>query len=387
MQLNKNLVRVLNVQRVLQQIYNFGPISRSQISKNLKLNKVTVSDVVAELLEDDYLLELGQGDSTKNGGRRPTLLKFNGHLGYVANFDLGYNYIDCMLNSLDGKVISSERYPANDMQIEDRLDLMLSLVHSRAVANKMSLMGVSIAVHGIVDKNKVLYTPFIDFKDLDIAQILESKLGVPVLLQNEANLSVIYERDFESHDTVDNIVCISIHKGIGAGIILNNHLYTGKHGEAGEIGHTVIFDRQALKMRSLRTIEEVCSEDAILDLARKNTGNSTLDHQELVSHYLNHEPEIVKLFDDFCFYIGQLIYNTIVTLDPKRVAINSAFIAEIPELLEKIKQNIPHLTDGETQVYTVNDVRNATLLGGCSTIIHHILEMQSGQLMFPLVNK
>lgn len=387
MQTNKNLVRVLNIQKVLQQIYNYGPISRSQISKNLKLNKVTVSDIVLELLNKNYLVELGQGDSTKNGGRRPTLLEFNAHLGYVVNFDLGYNYIDCMFNSLDGTVLSSERYSASDVPIEERLNLMISLARNKSIDASIPLLGISVAIHGIVDKNKVLYTPFIDFKGLDIAQILENKLQVPVLLQNEANLSVIYERDFESHDDIDNIVCVSIHKGIGAGIILNNHLYTGKHGEAGEIGHTVIFNMQDLMNRSVCTIEELCSEDAILNIARQKVGNSNLQHRELIEEYKKCNPKIISLFDDFCFYIGQLIYNTIVTLDPKRVAINSVFISEIPELLEKIKKNIPHLTDGETQVYIVNDVYNATLLGGCSTIIHHILEMQSGQLTFPLAQQ
>ena len=382
MQYKKNLVRVLNEQRVLQQAFNFGPISRSQISKNLKLNKVTVSDIVASLIDRRYLLELGQGDSTENGGRKPTILEFNAQLGYVINFDLGYDYIDRMFNLMDGRVISLERYPAKDMSIDDRLELMTSLIHTELLDDQIPLRGVSIAIHGIIDKNQILYAPFIDFKGLDVAKIMADKLGVPVLLENEANLSVIYERDFESNDDIDNIICISIHKGIGAGIVINNHLYTGKHGEAGEIGHTIIYDHEFRRRRAPNTIERYCSEDAILDMIREVKGQPTLGTNEIVALYAQHDPDVAQILDDFCFYIANIIYNTIVTLDPRRVALNSNLIALIPELLDKIKANIPHLTNDETQVYLVDDVRNATLLGGCSLIIQHVLKMQSGQLAF-----
>ncbi|WP_261805895.1 ROK family protein [Lapidilactobacillus luobeiensis] len=382
MQYKKNLVRVLNEQRVLQQAFNFGPISRSQISKNLKLNKVTVSDIVASLIDQHYLLELGQGDSTENGGRKPTILKFNADLGYVINFDLGYDYIDRMFNLMDGQVVSLERYPAKDMSIDDRLELMTSLIHTERLDDQIPLRGVSVAIHGIIDKNQILYAPFIDFKSLDVAKILTDKLGVPVLLENEANLSVIYERDFESNDDIDNIVCISVHKGIGAGIVINNHLYTGKHGEAGEIGHTIIYDHDFRRRRAPNTIESYCSEDAILDMIRQIKAQPNLGISEIVELYYQHDSDVEQILDDFCFYIANIIYNTIVTLDPRRVALNSNLIATIPELLPKIKANIPYLTNDETQVYLVDDVRSATLLGGCSLIIQHLLKMQSGQLAF-----
>lgn len=382
MQSNKNLVRVLNEQRVLQQAFNFGPISRSQISKNLNLNKVTVSDIVASLIDQSYLIELGQGDSTKNGGRKPTLLKFNGQLGYVVNFDLGYDYIDRMFNLMDGRVISVERYPAKDMSIDDRLELMASLVHTDRLQADMPLLGVSVAVHGIIDQNQVLYTPFIDFKGLDIAKILEERLEVPVLLENEANLSVIYERDFESRDEIDNIVCISIHKGIGAGIIINNELYTGKHGEAGEIGHQIIYDQDFMNHREPNTIEQYCSEDSVLEMIRQVTQQSDIQTADISKLYYQNDAQVHLIVDDFCFYIANIIYNTIVTFDPKRVALNSSLVSAIPELLTKIKLNIPHLTNDETQVDVVDNVRNATMLGGCSMIIHHILELKSGQLFF-----
>lgn len=382
MQVNKSLVRVLNEQHVLQEAFNFGPISRSQISKNLKLNKVTVSDIVAELVTSGYLLESGQGDSTKNGGRKPTILEFNANYGYVVNYDLGYDYIDRMINRLDGSVVCVDRYPAKHMNITKRLALMVSVARCEQLPKTMPMLGVGVAVHGIVFENRVLYTPFIDFEGKDIAKLLWQSLQVPILLQNEANLSVIYERDFESRDAIDNIVCISIHKGIGAGIILGNRLYTGKLGEAGEIGQTVVYDQNRRHNVSPTKIESLCSEDAILDRLRDECGDETLTRFDLVDRYRAHDSQAIQILDDFCYDIANIIYNTIITLDPKRVAINSQLIADIPELLPAIRANIPHLTNRETQIYLVADVRNCTLLGACSAIIHSLLNVADGELIF-----
>ncbi|WP_461225289.1 ROK family protein [Lacticaseibacillus suihuaensis] len=382
MQANRNLVRVLNVQHVMQQVFNDGPISRSQISKNLGLNKVTVSDIVSELIDSGYLLESGQGDSTRNGGRKPTILRFNANLGYVVNYDMGQDFIDRMINRLDGSVVSVERFPARDMAIEDRLALMVSIAHTDALPAGVPLLGVAVAIHGIVYQNRVLYTPFIDFKDQDIAKLLWQKLKVPIVLQNEANLSVIYERDFESHDAIDNIVCISIHSGIGAGIILNNRLYTGKLGEAGEIGQTILYDRALKAHQTPTTIESLCSETAIVERLRQAAGDPRLTREDLVARYRANDPLAITILDDFCYDIANIIYNTIITLDPRRVAINSQLIASVPELLPAITANIPHLTTQETKIYLVDDVRNCTLLGACATLIQQLLAVGPGELNF-----
>lgn len=382
MQEKRNMIRLINEQKVLEEVFNNGPISRSEISKNLGINKATVSEIVLDQIEKQFLTESGQGNSTKNGGRRPTFVKLNTDFGFVINFDLGHDYLDCMVNRLDGNIVSVNRYDLSAATVDERLGLMVDLARTAGQHEMGYLLGVSVAIHGIVHKNKVLYMPFIDGKGIDIAKYLGDKLGVPVVLENEANLSVIYERDFESHDEIDNIVCISIHKGIGAGIIINNKLYTGKQGEAGEIGHTVVYDEKFLKHKQPTTIESICSEDAIRESVRQEMGLSAVRIGTIVDAYRDGNPIVLGILEKFCYYIANVIYNTFVTLDPKRIALNSRLIASLPELLEKIQDNIPSLTESENVVSLVGDVRKATLLGGCSRIIHEILNVESGQLVF-----
>lgn len=381
---NKNAVRVTNERHVLEQVFNHGPISRSQVSKNLNLNKVTVSEIVANLLSRQYLIELGQGDSTKNGGRKPTMLEFNADLGYVIVYDLGYDFIDRMVNKLDGTIVAVDRYPVGEISVEERIKMMIKLADLSNLEDQLPLLGVAVSIHGIVNQNRVTYTPTLDFKKLDVAKMLWQKLGVPIVLENEANLSVIYERDFDTKEWVSNIVCVSIHKGIGAGIILHNRLYRGNRGEAGEIGHTIISDGgfAAGGESSTSTIESMCSEDAIIERLRQETGDQTLVRQDVVKRYRANDPVVRQYLDGFCFAIANVIYNVGVTMAPQLIALNSGLVAAIPELFAKIQADMPKLTENDPPLILVKDVRNATLLGGASIIIQKLLNVESGALTF-----
>ncbi|MFD1465913.1 ROK family protein [Lapidilactobacillus mulanensis] len=346
---------------------------------------MTVSEIVAEMVRDNLLVELGQGDSSTRGGRKPTMLQLNANFGYVLSFDLGFNYIDVMMNSVDGLIKSFEHHRVGELSIDDRLAFIVAQAHKLAVPDQTvhGLLGISVAIHGIVDHNKVLYTPYIDFKGKDIAQILSSELNVPVSLQNEANLSVIYQRDFESREKIDNLVCISIHKGIGAGIIMNNRLFTGIRGEAGEIGHAIVYEDGGVSRKRFKSIEEYCSEDSILKKIKEQTGLSELTRDDIQTLYYDGNEIVGDILDEFCYYMASIIYNTVVTLDPAKVVINSNLIADIPELLDIIRTDIPFLTEDKTQVELLANSRYATLLGGVSLIISQVIDVTPGEINFP----
>ncbi|HDB5282002.1 TPA: MarR family transcriptional regulator, partial [Staphylococcus aureus] len=74
-----------NEKRVLREIYNHHNISRTQISKNLEINKATISSILNKLKYKSLVNEVGEGDSTKSGGRKPILLKVNHLYGYFIS--------------------------------------------------------------------------------------------------------------------------------------------------------------------------------------------------------------------------------------------------------------------------------------------------------------
>lgn len=100
--INKHIMRTTNEKQVLQQIVNAGPISRSQISRNLSLNKVTVSDIYSELLHEGLIREVGHGVSTRNGGRKPVMALLNVDYGYIISINILRQRFTMLACRLDG---------------------------------------------------------------------------------------------------------------------------------------------------------------------------------------------------------------------------------------------------------------------------------------------
>ena len=100
---NQQLIKRENKSIVLKYIQDCSPLSRADIAQKSGLNKGTVSSLVAELLEEQLILETGPGVSS--GGRRPVMLSFNQGAGYSIGIDLGVNYILGVLTDLQGNIL------------------------------------------------------------------------------------------------------------------------------------------------------------------------------------------------------------------------------------------------------------------------------------------
>ena len=385
MALNKQSIRSLNEKSVLRQIFIGGPISRIQISRNLDLNKSTVSAIFNDLSERNIVVEMGQGESTQVGGRKPVMIKVNQNYGFTVNFDIGFHHLDVMGNYLDGTAFHYKRFDTTKSDIRQIAALMVKTIRSFGdAATIQGLLGISVAVHGIVFENKVTYSPFIDMEDVSLYDELSTQFAVPVVLENEANLVATFQRDFSrtSNRTMNNIVVISIHKGVGAGIIINHHIYRGEHGEAGEIGRS-IYTMNLADPKKAEKIENYASQDAILELIMRQKNLQQLNFGEVAALYEQHDDVVVEAINNFCSYITTMVYNTAISFNPDAIYLSSDLIENITDLLPMIQAKYEQLPGKEkTDIRLLKGAKFASLLGGCSAATHQALDITEQQLKF-----
>ncbi len=381
----KQSIRSANEKAVLREIFNGEPISRIQISRNLNLNKSTVSAIFNELQEKQLVTEIGQGHSTQVGGRKPVMIKINASYGYVMGFDIGFKHLDVMATYIDGKAFYHSRFDTTDCNIQQVIEMIQKAVASLDAPDTVKgLLAVGVAVHGIVFENKVTYSPFISMDGVDLHGELVKRLEVPVHLENEANLVATFKRDFsrQSHRTMNNIVVISIHKGIGAGIIIDHKLYRGESGEAGEIGRT-LYAMNPTDLKEISKIEDVASQDAILDAIKQQKQLDHLSFQEVADLYAQNDEIVVQAIHDFYDYITTIIYNTVTSINPDCIYLSSNLIEVIDEALLQIQKKYQKLPgNDETDIRLLKGAKYASLLGGCSSAIHIGLDMIDEQLSF-----
>ncbi|MFC6288771.1 ROK family protein [Levilactobacillus angrenensis] len=383
--MNRNELHDQNLSLVLQQIFNNHPTSRIEISHQLNLNKSTISSLYNTLMAAGYLTELGLGEASTAGGRKPTLVEINRDYGFTLTFDLGYRHLHALATFLDGHVWKYDRIETKGQSIHDMVAQIKRYIDQLRREDQTShgLLGICFSIHGIVLDNQVQTSPFIDMADVDLEQVFTTAYQVPVVLENEANLAAVYERDFNGARDLNSTVTVSIHRGIGAGIILRRDLFRGEHGDAGEIGQTVVSIAMDGAGNSHPVhAEDISSEDAIIQQIEEKKGLATLDRAGLVQLYQDRDVDTVVVLRQFTTAIGGLIYNLMRSLDPDAFFLNSPLVEEIPDLLTQIREVYHSLAQNDLPIDVTQNARLATVLGGCSVITHRVLNLTHYELNF-----
>ncbi|MHC9531975.1 ROK family transcriptional regulator [Dellaglioa sp. L3N] len=375
------ILRGDNSKLVLQQIFNNANISRAQISKNLKLNKATVSSIFNELEEQKLVEKQGEGDSTKIGGRKPIMLNINQEYGYTIALDMGYDYLDVMLNYFNGKMMSYDRYQLKMNDLTNVLGIINEKIDFSDKKQTLNgLLGIGISVHGVVDSNhEITYLPFLDLQGMSVIEELEKLVDVPISIENEANLAAVFERDF-SDKIISNLITISIHKGIGAGLIIDNELYRGWSGEAGEIGRMLMHSENETAGNT-RRIEDVCSQDAIINKLKIEL-KKEVDLDDVQQLYYQNNVIVKKEIDYFVHLITEVVHNVNVEFNPEIIYLNSPLIEKIPVIIDQINDELKKVSSKEATVRLSTNVEFSTLLGAMSVITHRVLDMGKIKIKF-----
>ncbi|MBE0069771.1 ROK family protein [Thermoanaerobacterium thermosaccharolyticum] len=238
------LIKQINKSIVLNTIRKKGIISRADLANITGLNKSTVSSLVDELIKDGFVEEEGPGES--KGGRKPIMLMINSLAGCVVGIDLDVNYILVILTDILANILWQKRINLKIGESkEDIISKMLELI-DEAIKNSPNtvkgILGIGIGVPGITDYKRgvVLKAPNLKWENVELKKIIEEKFNLKVYIDNEANTGAIGEKWFGAGKNARNFVYISAGIGIGTGIIINNELYRGSGGLAGEMGHMTI---------------------------------------------------------------------------------------------------------------------------------------------------
>jgi glucokinase-like ROK family protein len=329
---NQKLMKQINKRIVLQTIVKNGPISRANISQLTGLNKATVSSLVNELMRDQLTYESGIGESS--GGRRPVMLVFNEKAGYSIGIDLGVNYILGILTDLNGNIITEKevKFPsgtAYSFVMEELLNLITFLFNT-SPSSRYGIVGIGIGVPGIVNKEgKVLLAPNLKWNNINLKQIIESKFRVPVLIDNEANAGAYGEKKFGAGKSYSNIIYVSAGVGIGVGIIINNELYQGKDGYAGEFGHMIIeVGGKKCACGSHGCWEMYASEHAIMEYAKDSEALRNVEHslENIIDLAQSGCSDCIALFEKIAMYLGQGISNIINIFNPEQIIIGNRLV-------------------------------------------------------------
>lgn len=376
--LTKHTIREQNEAIVLTNIINNSEISRSTVSQNTGLNKASISEIVKKLITDQLINEIGIGNGSSSGGRKPILLQLNKQAGVSLGIDLGYDYVASMLTYLNGEIVKESRTTDILVTKENVLAIIkdvIELYTNLATESPYKIIGVTIAIHGIVFRNNILFTPYYNLDKIDLYTELSKIIDIPIYLENEANLTALAESTFSTKK--NNLVSVSIHSGISAGIIMNGSLYSGLNGRSGEIGHMTLYPNGlACPCGNQGCFEQYCSEKSIVNQFQLIWNDSSLSIDDLVKAYENKDEQSLKLINKFIENLSIGINNLIATYGPEIIYINSSLTRKIPSILPTVNNRMVSSFNKNTPLYESQLGTKASLLGAAALAIKTFLRVE-----------
>ena len=220
-------------------------ISRTNLADQMGLTRAAVTLIVNDLLENGVILEAES--RAIPSGRPPVVLEINPKRGLVAAVDMGATHINVALADFSAKIVEEISLPFDIKQGPQvclaEVNRNLHELLDRSGMNILQLMAVGVGVPGpvIKDAGTVVSPPIMPGWDgYPIRETLEKEWGCSVSLNNDAELGALGEWAYGAGRGERNLAFIKVGSGIGAGLIINQQIYGGTTGSAGEIGHLTI---------------------------------------------------------------------------------------------------------------------------------------------------
>jgi predicted NBD/HSP70 family sugar kinase len=230
---------------VLQSLFRQGPMSRADLARATALTPPSTSDLVGELLADGLVEEVGRRAS-QGVGKPATLIGVVPDARHIVALDLSDDaaFYGALVN-LTGKIGERRTIPHAGHAGDDAVGLVVRLARELVQESTRPLLGIGVGSPGLVHPDGVvLEAANLRWHDLALADRLTVETGLPVCVVNDANAATLAEHTLGG--TRSNLLLVKIGEGVGAGLVVDGHLYVGERFAAGEIGHVVVDERGEL---------------------------------------------------------------------------------------------------------------------------------------------
>ena len=356
--LEKLSLAKFNRQLILSLIESKEPISKSRIIEITKIRPATVISIVNSLMKEGLVCKSGFGKST--GGRKPLLLKIKPEGGYVIGVYVEKGNANAAIVDLKGKI--HEKIEARNILSKDR-DFFLNritkiirrLLMKTDTVRKKKVLGIGLAVPGLVDRNngRWVFSANVPWcNDVAVSRILQEKFNMPVKLENDTRCLTMAEKWYGAAKNTNDFLYIDTGEGIAVGIVMNNRLYSGAGGNAGELGHaTIDANGELCSCGNRGCLETIVSQKAMVKRARdlkkkgvrtslKNFTTSNSSVRAMIKHAMNGDPLCRCVVQETSAYLGIGIANIVNILNPGIVIIGGLLAEGGDIVLDAVKKEI-----------------------------------------------
>lgn len=389
-----------NAGSVYKLIDLYGPISRIELSKRSQLAPASITKITRELI-DAHLIKETQFQEPSSRGR-PAIGLVPANEGWqFLSIRLGRGYLTIALHALGGEILVEERQDIEELHQEDVVKKLLAEINiffANHVSELDRMTAIAVSLPGLVNSSEgmVLQMPHYNVSNLPLGEIIHNETGLPVFIGNDTRSWALAEKLFGNSRGISNSILISIHHGVGAGIVLDDNVLQGKTGNVGELGHIQIkpFGKRCF-CGNHGCLETVASLQAILEQVKTQL---EVGHESMLSHMpltiesvcdaaVEGDSLARQIIVELGHNLGQAIAIMVNLFNPQRILIggefNRAKSVLYPAIMERISsQTLPVYFDGleieESCFYTQATMPGAALVKQALYDGHLLMKLVDG---------
>lgn len=386
---------------ILEILRKRGPISRPDISKEMGVNVVTISNYIDEFIKHNLVYE--RELDVSEGGRRPVLLDLNPQAGFVIGVGLNLMNMVGLLVDLKGNIVTKTQIARPRASVKEISESLLEIVREilrRSKEYTTNIKGVGIGVAGLINKNNgsVHWPQKMDnyytyaSLDLPLRELMEREFNLPTLIENDATAACFGEHWLDLDSGVKNL--IYMFSGVGCGIMINGEVYRGQLGYAGEVSiynykeqglfncefaNTCFLKRWEVDLGIVDDIKKLLASDK--EQAEKffKLTSSNIDNVDLKSVFIAaraRDEMGIKALNTAADRLGIKIAYLVNLLNPEVVVIGGGFEDAGEDFLNKVNSTVRNWAFREAtedlKIIYSRLRENAVALGAASLVMQKV---------------
>lgn len=268
-------------QQVFDRIRAAGQIPRVQLAKELGVSPASITTLTGELIEMGLIEEISAPRDTDSGRGRPAVaLGVRATAYLVAGLKVSDRDMSAVIVDFSGRLLADHHVDRNPSsmtlgELVDAIETLLDDVCVKEGIARGDLSGVGVAMPGHIDiaTGVALWSSVLRERNMPVAAAIAKRLGLPVQIDNDANLCALAELWFGAGRSRSDFAVVTIEYGLGMGLVINHRLYRGAQGLGMELGHMKVQLDGAL----CRCGQRGCLEAYVADYALAREATTALD--------------------------------------------------------------------------------------------------------------
>jgi predicted NBD/HSP70 family sugar kinase len=366
--------RDANRRRVVEALLDYAgtPVTHPQLSRDTGLAVGTVSTIVREFAG------VGMVQTTQGAGRRGGTVSLGRGAGLVAGIDFGHSHLAVALADMNGTIIGEQRVQVDsDQDHQENLALARQLVSDLFEghdAQRRLLRTVGMGLPAPLSSGTVLGSAIMPgWVGVRPAELAAETFGVPVVVDNDANLGALAEHRRGAGQGHTDLVFVKISSGVGCGIVIGGQIFQGAEGMAGELGHLTLDDQGPLcRCGSRGCLEAYTSAGTALGMMSAHLPHASLD--EVIEAARAGNVAARRVFEDAGLHLGWGLAAVTNLLNPGIVVVGGDMARAGDLLLESARVGLRrHVLAGSntTPIVASGLGDRASLLGAITVAIDH----------------